>query len=114
MSSNALLTLGLVGKPGNGLFNELTVIDSLIDPAASGLRMHGGKVQRFVRREILATRNDFYRHNMVFRGYEVGRWTVLAIRKHKQGKDWQQGDFDKSDSVASSGFAKVFNSSWLR
>jgi LssY C-terminus len=84
------------------------------DPAASGLRMHGGKVQRFVRREILATRNDFYRHNMVFRGYEVGRWTVLAIRKHKQGKDWQQGDFDKSDSVASSGFAKVFNSSWLR
>ena len=35
--ANALLSLGIVGKPGNGLFNELTVIDSLIDPAASGL-----------------------------------------------------------------------------
>ena len=83
------------------------------DGSNSGLRVHGGMMQRFARRQILSMRNDFYRHNMVWRGYEVGRWTVAAIRKHKQGKDWR-GEFERTDEVASNGASKVMNSGWLR
>ncbi len=80
---------------------------------SSGLRVHGGFMQRFARRQVLSVRNDFYRHNMIWRGYEVTRWTVAAIRKHNQGKDWRT-EFDRTDEVASSGASKAMNSGWLR
>ncbi len=93
--------------------NQCDAPRSTEEVSASGLRVHGGVMQRFARRQVLSVRNDFYRHNIIWRGYEVGRWTVVAIRKHKQGKDWRT-DFDQTDTVASSGASKVMNSGWLR
>ncbi|HLW76917.1 MAG TPA: LssY C-terminal domain-containing protein [Bryobacteraceae bacterium] len=81
---------------------------------SAAVRAHGGMLQRFVRRQILSVRNDFYRRNMIWRSYEGTRWVVLMIRKHRQAPDQMDTDFDPSESVAHSTFNKVRNSSWLR
>lgn len=83
------------------------------DPNAPKIRAHGNGWQRFARRQILSIRNDFYRRNMYWRGYEATRWTVSAIRKKKQSSD-PVADFDTSDPVAGSFFQRFRNSSWLR
>lgn len=86
------------------------------DPNAPQLRAHGGKWQRFARRQILSVRDDFYRHNIIWRSYEATRWTVQAIRKRKPAIDPATADFDQSEAVASSNsiFSKIRNSSWVR
>jgi hypothetical protein len=84
------------------------------DPNAPRLAAHGGKWQRLARRQILSVRNDFYRRNMYWRGYEATRWTVSLIRKHRQPAGSPSPNFDTSEPVASSFFSKVRNSSWLR
>ncbi len=71
-------------------------------------------MQRFVRRQILSVRNDFYRRNMIWRSYEGTRWMVLMIRKHKQAPDQPETDFDQAGTVAHSVLTRVRNSSWLR
>lgn len=49
------------------------------------LPMHGGKVQRFVRREILSMKSDLIRTNIYYRAYEGARWIVEAmIRRHRR------------------------------
>lgn len=83
------------------------------DASAPTIRAHGNGWQRFARRQILSVRNDFYRRNMFWRGYEATRWTVAAIRKKKQSPD-TAGEFDTSEPVAGSFFEKLRNSSWLR
>lgn len=86
------------------------------DPNAPELRAHGGKWQRFARREILSVRDDFYRHNIIWRSYEATRWTVALIRKHNRPAATPGADFDRAEPVASSDsiFSKMRNSSWLR
>jgi hypothetical protein len=44
----------------------------------------GGKLQRFARREIIITRNDFLRANIYYRSYEGARWVVDYIRYRKR------------------------------
>jgi hypothetical protein len=87
---------------------------SFEDPNAPVIRAHGNKWQRFARRQILSVRNDFYRRNMFWRGYEATRWTVSAIRKHKQPVNSSPADFDRGETVANSILDKFRNSSWLR
>ena len=49
------------------------------------LPAHGGKLQRFVRREILSMRSDLLRTNMYYRAYEGARWLIeAAIRRHRR------------------------------
>jgi len=86
-------------------------------PDAPQLRAHGGKWQRFARREVLSVRDDFYRRNIIWRSYEGAKWTVALIRnKRKPATDRPEADFDQSEAVAgsNSAFSKMRNSSWLR
>jgi hypothetical protein len=49
------------------------------------LPAHGGKLQRFVRREILSMKSDLIRTNTYYRAYEGARWIIEAmIRKHRR------------------------------
>jgi hypothetical protein len=49
------------------------------------LPVHGGKMQRFVRREILSMRSDVLRTNVYYRVYEGSRWVIEAtIRRHRR------------------------------
>jgi len=48
------------------------------------LPRHGGKLQRFARREILSARNDAMRTNIYWRAFEGGRWLVDSWRRRKQ------------------------------
>jgi hypothetical protein len=49
------------------------------------LPVHGGKVQRFIRREILSMRSDLLRTNIYYRAYEGTRWVIEAsIRRHRR------------------------------
>jgi hypothetical protein len=51
---------------------------------AHELPRHGGKLQRFARREILSARNDALRTNPYWRAFEGGRWLVASARRRKQ------------------------------
>jgi hypothetical protein len=44
----------------------------------------GGKFQRFIRREIMITRNDFLRTNIYYRSWEGARWTVNYLRNRRK------------------------------
>jgi hypothetical protein len=48
------------------------------------LPRHGGKWQRFARREILSARNDALRTNPYWRAFEGGRWLVASVRRHRR------------------------------
>jgi hypothetical protein len=48
------------------------------------LPRHGGKLQRFARREILSARNDALRTNPYWRAFEGGRWLVVYLHRHKR------------------------------
>jgi hypothetical protein len=51
----------------------------------SALPLHGNKVQRFARREVLSFRNDLLRENIYYRAYEGTRWLIeAAIRRHRR------------------------------
>lgn len=48
------------------------------------LPVHGGKMQRFVRREILSMRSDLIRTNIYYRAYEGTRWMIeAAVRRYR-------------------------------
>ncbi len=49
--------------------------------ADGSLRLHGSKMQRFVRREILSFRSDVLRDNLYWRSYEGVRMMVGAYRQ---------------------------------
>jgi hypothetical protein len=55
-----------------------------VDPAPVPAR--GGQLQRFARREILSARSDLLRTNMYWRSYEVSRWLVGCIRRHRASR----------------------------
>ena len=42
---------------------------------------YGGKLQRFLRREILSARNELIRNNRYWRSYEAGHWLVNWLRR---------------------------------
>jgi len=49
------------------------------------LPLHGNKIQRFARREVLSFRNDLMRENIYYRAYEGTRWLIeAAIRRHRR------------------------------
>jgi hypothetical protein len=48
------------------------------------LPMHGDKLQRFARREVLSARNGLLRTNPYWRAYEGSRWMVEWIRQRRR------------------------------
>jgi hypothetical protein len=54
------------------------------EPAAAITAARGSKWQRFFRREIIITRNDFLRTNIYYRSYEASKWAVNYIRYRKR------------------------------
>jgi hypothetical protein len=48
------------------------------------LMARGSKWQRFARREIIITRNDFLRTNIYYRSYEASRWAVNYVRYRRR------------------------------
>ncbi|HLX42697.1 MAG TPA: LssY C-terminal domain-containing protein [Bryobacteraceae bacterium] len=78
-------------------------------------RIHGNIFQRFVRRQVLSVRSDFYRNNLYWRSYEGMRWMVSSIRRKRQLRDpAPAADFDRSGTEADSFFNRARNSSWFR
>ncbi len=49
-----------------------------------GTPSRGSKLQRFARREVIITRNDFLRTNVYYRSYEASRWVVDYVRYRKR------------------------------
>jgi hypothetical protein len=47
----------------------------------SGIYRPGNHVFRYLRRSILTVRNDFFRANIIYGAYDLGRMTVMALRK---------------------------------
>jgi hypothetical protein len=47
----------------------------------SGSYRPGNHVFRYIRRSILTVRNDLFRANIIYGAYDVGRMTVMALRK---------------------------------
>jgi hypothetical protein len=47
----------------------------------SGTYRPGNHVFRYIRRSILTVRNDLFRANIIYGAYDVGRMTVMALRK---------------------------------
>jgi hypothetical protein len=50
---------------------------------ATPLPEHGGKLQRFARREILSARDEVLRTNPYWRTFEASRWIVRSIRRRE-------------------------------
>jgi hypothetical protein len=55
-----------------------------VTAASTPLPMHGSKIQRFARREVLCFRNDLLRENPYWRTYEGVRYLVSAIRSRNE------------------------------
>jgi hypothetical protein len=51
---------------------------------ATPLAVHGGLLQRFVRREILSARDGLLRTNPYWRTFEASRWIVESIRRRNR------------------------------
>jgi len=64
--------------------------------ASVPLAVHGNRMQRFLRREVLTFRNDMLRENIYWRSYEGARWTVLALHAH-----WQETHVAKLPVISS-------------
>lgn len=60
--------------------NACTAPASSLQFTNPALPLHGSKVQRFARREILSLRSDVVRENIYWRSYEGVRWMITAYR----------------------------------
>jgi hypothetical protein len=60
--------------------NACTAPASSLQFTNAALPLHGSKVQRFARREILSLRSDVVRENIYWRSYEGVRWMITAYR----------------------------------
>jgi hypothetical protein len=60
--------------------NECAAPASSLQFTNAALPLHGSKVQRFARREILSLRSDVVRENIYWRSYEGVRWMITAYR----------------------------------
>lgn len=60
--------------------NSCSDAHTVEEPQSSVLPVHGGRVQRAVRREILSARSDLIRGNPYWQAYEGVRYVVVAIR----------------------------------
>jgi hypothetical protein len=60
--------------------NECAAPASSLQFANAALPLHGSKLQRFARREILSLRSDVVRENIYWRTYEGVRWMITAYR----------------------------------
>jgi hypothetical protein len=60
--------------------NACSAPPSSLQAANAALPLHGSKLQRFARREILSLRSDVLRENIYWRSYEGVRWMITAYR----------------------------------
>ena len=60
--------------------NECSAPASSLQFTNAELPLHGSKMQRFARREILSLRSDVIRENIYWRSYEGVRWMITAYR----------------------------------
>jgi hypothetical protein len=93
--------------------NDCKVAHSAHADEAPAPRIHGNLFQRFVRRQILSVRSDFYRNNVYWRSYEGVRWMVAAVRRNRHAND-PAPTYDRSGTEADSFFNRARNSSWFR
>ncbi len=61
--------------------NECAAPASSLQFNNAALPLHGSKLQRFARREILSLRSDVVRENIYWRSYEGMRWMITAYRE---------------------------------
>ena len=61
--------------------NSCDAPPSSMETAGATLALHGNKVQRFARREILSFRSDLLRENVYWRSFEGLRYLVTAYRQ---------------------------------
>ena len=54
-----------------------------VDFPLEPLPVHGKRMERFARREILSMRNELIRNNSYWRSYEAIRFAVATARRHK-------------------------------
>jgi LssY C-terminus len=66
-------------------FNACQNLEAL--PAGDTLPMHGSKMQRVVRREIMSFRSDMIRNNPYWRAFEGARTLVTIVRQRRQVAD---------------------------
>ena len=60
--------------------NECAAPASSLQFTNAALPLHGSKLQRFARREILSLRSDVVRENIYWRSYEGVRWLITSYR----------------------------------
>ena len=73
------ITRRMMRTPERPLPDQAPVVFTLIPHA-----VYPGCFQRFIRREIIITRNDFLRTNIYYRSYEASKWAVNYIRYRKR------------------------------
>jgi hypothetical protein len=81
---------------------------SLETPRAT-LPLHGSKMQRFARREILSFRSDLLRENLYWRSYEGLRWMITAYRQRggrADEKEARLASTGEGQTSSRSGFVK--------
>ncbi|HEY4364538.1 MAG TPA: LssY C-terminal domain-containing protein [Bryobacteraceae bacterium] len=66
-------------------FNDCQAPESV--PGGDALPMHGGKVQRVFRREIMSFRSDLIRNNPYWRAFEGARTLVTVARQRRSVSD---------------------------
>lgn len=70
-------------------------------PDETPLPAHGGRMQRFARREILAFRSDMIRGNVYYRAYEGSRMVITAlVRRHRRRVERTTPEPDPAPAVA--------------
>ena len=72
---------------------------SSLQIANAALPLHGSKMQRFARREILSLRSDVLRENLYWRSFEGLRWMITAYRQRggrAEENDARSGSSKKS------------------
>ena len=66
-------------------FNDCQAPGAL--PSGDALPIHGSKMQRVVRREIMSFRSDLIRNNPYWRAFEGARTLATVVRQHRQVMD---------------------------
>ena len=75
-----------------------------LDSNSNGGRFRPGNYAfRYVRRQILTFRNDIWRANIIYGGYDVGRRTVMALRHKAAIQPWPVQGNAKSELLAAVG-----------
>lgn len=97
--------------------NDCAAPRRAVEAESEPVKYRPSGLKRFLRRQILSVRSDFYRTNIYWRSYEGTRWLVLAIKnRHRAQETPSEEAYQRSGQLAGATgfFARARNSSWLR